>query len=170
MLGFRILIVLMFLSLLLQAQTGGGEVTLRRLQQAAAAISEGQLAKAQELLNAVLATAPRDADATNLLGVVRAQQKRTVEAERLFRLAITFSPTHVGARVNLGELLLTTNRAPEALTILLVAHKLAPERSDVNTKQSTEVGASTNGRLNIFGSCRAPLRAPTIFCFCSNPC
>src|SRR3712207_7509092 len=51
----------------------------------------------------------------------------------LFR-SLAASPSHVGAHANLGELLVTTDRAREALTVLLAAHSLAPERPDVNTK------------------------------------
>jgi tetratricopeptide (TPR) repeat protein len=85
----------------------------------------------------VLAASPSDADALNLLGVVRAQQQNTVEAERLFRLARAAAPTHVGVQLNLGKLLLTTNRTSEALQIFQSAHRLAPERTDINLHLAT---------------------------------
>lgn len=116
-----------------QAQTGKiNEVNLNRLAEAVKAISLGQLPKAESLLKSVLATSPRDADALNLLGVVRAQEQKPAEAERLFRLAIAASATHIGAHVNLAELLLTTNRTSEASQLLRAAHQLAPERADIN--------------------------------------
>lgn len=46
---------------------------LTRLTEAAKAISQGDLSTAESLLNSVLAASPTDADALNLLGVVRAQ-------------------------------------------------------------------------------------------------
>src|SRR4051812_9912796 len=55
------------------AQGSGGNV-VSRLRQAAEAVGDGRLAQAEELLDSVLSSSPRDADALNLLGVVRAQQ------------------------------------------------------------------------------------------------
>lgn len=130
--------LLVFLALFFQTPSAQGqaakrdEENLRRLEQAVAAISAGELTRAESLLRAALAASPRDADALNLLGVVRAQQQRAAEAERLFQRAVASAPTHLGARVNLGELYLTTNRPQLALPTLLAAHKLAPERADIN--------------------------------------
>jgi tetratricopeptide (TPR) repeat protein len=115
-----------------QAQTATGDINLERLAQAVNAISENRLARAEELLNSVLAALPNDADALNLLGVVRAKQDRSAEAERLFRRALARSPSHLSAHINLGEFLLTRNRSSEAMTILVRAHKLAPDRPEIN--------------------------------------
>ena len=114
------------------AQTG--DANLERLTEAAQAISDGQLPRAEQLLNSVLAIERNDADALNLLGVVRAKQNRKTEAERLFRRALASSPSHLGAHINLSELLTTTNRSADALPILLGAHKLAPARSEITLK------------------------------------
>ncbi|MGH8527147.1 MAG: tetratricopeptide repeat protein, partial [Gammaproteobacteria bacterium] len=117
----------------LKAQTGNiSDINLSRLAQAVKAISEGHLPEAENLLNSVLAVSPSDADALNLLGVVRAQQQNPTEAERLFRLALAAAATHIGAHVNLGKLLLTLNRTSEALQIFRAAHRLAPERAEIN--------------------------------------
>ncbi|HEU4932607.1 MAG TPA: tetratricopeptide repeat protein, partial [Pyrinomonadaceae bacterium] len=123
-----IIVILLATALIVQAQTA--DVNLQRLAEAVQAINEDQLPRANQLLNSVLAALPNDADALNLLGVVRAKQQRTAEAERLFRRALASSQSHLGAHINLSELLITTNRSAEALPILLRAHKLAPERSD----------------------------------------
>src|SRR5512138_3544303 len=96
------------------------------------AIDQGQLSEAAVLLNSALAMAPNDADVLNLLGVVRAKQNRPTEAERLFRRALASSPSHLGAHINLSELLLSTNRPEQAMPILLRAHKLAPDRPEIN--------------------------------------
>src|SRR4051812_38600557 len=129
-----LLLVLLSTGPALWAQTRGGQLNLRRLEQAAAALGAGELQRAESLLNAVLAASPRDADALNLLGVLRARQQRGAEAERLFRRALTAEPSHPGAQVNLGELLAVTGRADEALDVLLAAYRLAPDRPDVNLK------------------------------------
>ena len=130
--------ILVLVSVTASAQQATNDAVLvERLQQASAAISNGQLPQAESLLQSVLTNAPRDPDATNLLGVVRAQQHRNVEAEKLFRRVLTIAPTHVGAHVNLAELYLTTNRTQEAFQLLLIAHKLAPQRPDVNLRLAT---------------------------------
>ena len=113
------------------------DTNLARLAEAAEAIGQGDLSAAESLLNSVLVASPRDADALNLLGVVRAQEKNSVEAERMFRLAREVAPTHVGVQLNLGKLLLNTNRTSEALQILQAAHRLAPDRADINLQLAT---------------------------------
>ena len=116
-----------------QAQTKKiNDTNLGRLTEAVKAISQGQLPKAENLLKSILATSPKEPDALNLLGVIRAQEKKPAEAERLFRLALAASPTHIGAHINLGELLRTTNRKSDALRTFQAAHELAPERADIN--------------------------------------
>lgn len=136
-----LLLVLLASASAAPAQTPRGEqLNLRRLEQAAAALGAGDLQRAESLLNAVLAAAPRDADALNLLGVLRARQQRGAEAERLFRRALTAEPAHLGAHVNLCELLLVSGRASEALDLLLAAHRLAPDRPDINFKLATLYG------------------------------
>jgi tetratricopeptide (TPR) repeat protein len=132
------LLVLLLAVPLARTQTRNSpDSNLSRLAEAARAISQGDLPAAESLLNSVLAASPSDADALNLLGVVRAQEQNTVEAERLFRLARVAAPTHVGVQLNLGTLLLKTNRTSEALRILQSAHRLAPERSDINLQLAT---------------------------------
>src|ERR1041385_1893000 len=111
-------VLLLAIGLIVNAQTTNGDLNLDRLTEAASAIGDNQLQRAEEILNAVLATAPRDADALNLLGVVRAKQNRPAEAERLFRRALSSLPSHTGANINLAELLLSTNKATEALPVI----------------------------------------------------
>src|SRR5262245_36780814 len=98
----------------------------RLLQDAVAAISAGRLTEAESSLNSILRKSPNDPDALNLLGVVRAQQQLPKDAENLFSKAITSSPNHVSAHVNLGELYFSTGQTQLALQTLLVAHRLAP--------------------------------------------
>lgn len=140
-----VLIVLLFVVPPVEAQTGNSsDINLSRLAEAVKAISQGHLPKAENLLNSVLDASPSDADALNLLGVVRAQQQKPAEAERLFRLALAAAATHIGAHVNLGKLLLTMNRTSEALQILRAAHRLAPERAEINLNLATLYADSGN--------------------------
>src|SRR4030095_2324193 len=120
------------------------DVNLNRLTEAVNAISENQLAHAEKLLNSVLATSRNDADALNLLGVVRAKQDRVADAERLFRRALASLPSHVSAHINLAELLLTHDRSAEAMPILLRAYKLAPARPEINLNLATLYEAKNN--------------------------
>lgn len=132
------LALLLALSSIVHAQSRNGrDVNPDRLAEAVNAISQGELAQADALLNSILTASPKDADALNLLGVVRAKQDRAPEAERLFRHALANFPGHLGAHINLGELLLTTNRAEEAMQVLLRAHKLAPDRPAINSSLAT---------------------------------
>lgn len=132
----NVIIVILLLAVvsIAQAQTGNDDVNLQRLSEAAQAINDDKLSHAEQLLNSVLRALPNDADALSLLGVVRAKQERNGEAERLFRRALAGSPLHLGAHINLGELLITSNRSAEALPILIRAHKLAPARPEINLK------------------------------------
>ena len=127
-----IVVLLVTCAPLLPAQTAPADINLERLAQAINAIDENRLSNAEELLNSVLAALPNDADALNLLGVVRAKQNRPNEAERLFKRALARSPSHLGAYINLGEFLLTSNRPAKAMPILLRAHRLAPNRPEIN--------------------------------------
>lgn len=126
------------------SQTPTGDAGLDRLAEAANAISTNQLPHAEELLNSVLATSPNDADALNLLGVVRAKQNRIADAERLFRRAISSLPSHVGAHINLAEFLISHDRSEEAMPVLLRAYKLAPSRPEINLNLAMLYLAKTN--------------------------
>src|SRR5215217_1432102 len=128
--------LLLALASIAHAQTTA-DINLNRLAEAVNAINENQLPRAEELLNSVLATTRNDADALNLLGVVRAKQDRVAEAERLFRRALTSLPAHVGAHINLAELLLTHDRSAEAMPVLLRAYELAPSRPEINLNLAT---------------------------------
>ncbi len=101
---------------------------------AAESIKDGNTAVAEAELEAVLKAAPADADALSLLGVVRAIQGRPADAEQLFRRAIAANPRHLSAHINLGELYITTERTKEALDVMLVAQRLAPDRPDITIK------------------------------------
>ena len=89
----RIAVVALLLAAaqVLYVQTATSDINLARLAEAVNAITEDRLPRAEELLNSVLAALPIDADALNLLGVVRAKQDRPTEAERLFRRALARS-------------------------------------------------------------------------------
>ncbi|HEX5707201.1 MAG TPA: tetratricopeptide repeat protein, partial [Pyrinomonadaceae bacterium] len=106
--------------------------TVERLERAAEHIRRDELARAEEELRAVLRARPREANALNLLGVVRARQKRNAEAEELFLRATRESPALVGAFVNLGLLHLGRDDKDAALRAFTSANALAPNNPDIN--------------------------------------
>ncbi|MEP6911698.1 MAG: tetratricopeptide repeat protein, partial [bacterium] len=103
-----------------------------RLEQVAEMIRLGQLARAEAELEAMLRTQSHEANALNLLGVVRAEQQRGVEAEQLFLRAIKESPGLVGAYVNLGRLYLDQHEIEKSLWAYTEGSKLAPDRAEIN--------------------------------------
>jgi tetratricopeptide (TPR) repeat protein len=108
-----------------------GQNDYDRLERAVALIREGQLSRAEAELGLVLRRRPDDANALNLLGVVRASQKRAREAEQLFLRALKASPALVGAYVNLGRLYLEGGNQERALWAFTEADKLAPGREEI---------------------------------------
>ena len=103
-----------------------------RLERAAEMIRKGQLAGAEAELKAVLRQSPREANALNLLGVVRAQQRRTEEAEQLFLRSIEANATLVGAYLNAGQLYQELGKPDRALWAFTEASKIAPDHPGVN--------------------------------------
>ena len=100
------------------------------MKDAAEAMAAGDLQKAETELKAVLATTPNDYRALNLLGIVRAQQRREPEAEQLFKQAIQQKQDFVSAHVDLGLLYVQSNRQDDAVAEFKEALRLEPARSD----------------------------------------
>ncbi len=123
-----LLLALCAAPLVLSAQ---GEGDYGRLERAAELIRQGRLSGAEAELAAVLRVRPEDANALNLLGVVRAQQGRAGEAEELFTRAIRSSQTLVGAYLNLGQLYAEARKLERALWAFGEARKLAPDRPEI---------------------------------------
>ena len=102
-------------------QTAEGRVAA--LQEAANQIGARNLSAAEEALKPLVAL--DDPIALNLLGVVRAQQGQTADAETLFRRAIVQGPALAGPHVNLARLY-GKSRAEDAIAELARALELAP--------------------------------------------
>jgi tetratricopeptide (TPR) repeat protein len=100
------------------------------IQDAGKAIVAGDLARAETELQTVLSADPREYRARNLLGVVRAQQKREAEAERVFKQVIQEQPEFAGAYVNLGLLYVQIGKRGDAVTEFQQALQLEPARTD----------------------------------------
>ena len=102
-----------------------------RLEKAANLLRQGDSNAAETELVEILRVAPRDPNALNLLGVVRAQQKRPAEAEKLFLNAINQTPKLSGPYINLGRLYLEQKKIDRALWAYNNAAILAPANSEV---------------------------------------
>jgi tetratricopeptide (TPR) repeat protein len=111
-----------------QSATRGGDLSI--LKDAAQAIAAGKLERAESELQSVLQTSPQEFRALNLLGIVRAQQRREPEAERLFRRAIEIKPDFTSAHTSLGMLYVQMAKPDQAIPELKEALRLDPGRTD----------------------------------------
>jgi len=111
----------------------GQSPTPTRLREAATALINGDIVLAESDLQEILKVTPGDTRALNLLGMVRAEQHRNDEAERLFLRVIEHDPKMAGAHVNLGLLYAQTSRTAEAVTQLENALRIEPNRRDAVT-------------------------------------
>jgi tetratricopeptide (TPR) repeat protein len=66
-----------------------------------------------------------------VLGVLRGEQERLEEAERLFKRALDLDPKLLGAAINLGYLYRKLDRPDEALAAFLCAEKIQPGDTEV---------------------------------------
>ena len=113
---------------LLQAQTGND--LGNRLQAVATLIRDDRLAEAERQLLGILKSNSNQADALNLLGAVRAKQRRLEEAEKLFSRAIRANAALVSARMNLVQLYLIQHQAEKAISELNQVLRLQPEHQE----------------------------------------
>jgi tetratricopeptide (TPR) repeat protein len=100
------------------------------LKDAAQSLASGDLNRAENELGSILKATPEDFRALNLLGIVRAQQRREPEAERLLKKAIELSPDFASAHVSLGMLYIQTSKADEAIPQFQEALRIDPTRTD----------------------------------------
>lgn len=125
----RLLIGLIVTSLgSIQAQTSSTPTP--SVRGAAAALATGDTKSAESELQAVLRDAPNDVHALNLLGIIRAQQKREGEAELLFKQAIAIQPDFAGAQAGLGLLYVQMGKEDLAVPPLRESLRLDPGRAD----------------------------------------
>jgi protein O-GlcNAc transferase len=97
------------------------------LQQALGFHQAGNLAEAERLYLQLMQTAPRDASAPHLLGVVRAQQGRNREALALMDAALKLNPDAPEVLSNYGNVLRAEGRLSEALAAQDRALQIKPD-------------------------------------------
>ncbi len=97
------------------------------LSRALAFHQQGRLAEAEQLYRAVMQSAPQEAAAPHLLGVVRAQQGRTAEALELMAAALKLKPDAPEILSNYANALKSEGRTQEALASFDRAVALKPD-------------------------------------------
>jgi tetratricopeptide (TPR) repeat protein len=105
----------------------------QKFARVATLIQTGKLDQAEELLWEVLTQHPENAEALNLLGSVRLQQKRFVESETLLRRATSLAPALLPAYINLARVFRAQAETDKEVAILLDALRLAPSDAEVNS-------------------------------------
>ena len=97
-----------------------------QLASAEALIRKKSYSDAIEVLNGIVETNPREADAYNFLGYSYRKSKDYSRAERNYKRALRLNPEHKGALEYVGELYLETDRRPKAEETLAKLEKLCP--------------------------------------------
>jgi len=96
------------------------------LKEALANLDRGDASQADEILSRLLMLAPGDAQALQLMGVVRRMQGRDGEAEELYRRSLAIDSAQPHVHHNLGNLLRAQRRFEEAIVEQMEAIRLRP--------------------------------------------
>jgi tetratricopeptide (TPR) repeat protein len=102
------------------------------LNEAIVAIQNNDAIRAEGALDRLLAADPGNADALQLLGMLRRSQNRLPEAEDLYRRSLASNPAQPQVHHNLGNLLRMMGRQPEALASLREAVRLKPNYAEAH--------------------------------------
>ncbi len=97
------------------AETGLSDRQIEALLRQAMTALDADLVRAEDLLVQVLDAKPEDADALQLLGLVRRRQGRPAEAEDLYRRSLAERPNQPHVHHNLGNLCYAQGRFDEAI-------------------------------------------------------
>jgi tetratricopeptide (TPR) repeat protein len=128
-----------------------------RLAQALAHLDRNEVVETELLLSAVLAEDDDNADALQLMGVLRRMQGRDIEAEPFYRRSLAIDPAKPQVHYNLGRLLKSSRRFDEAVDALKEAIRLKPNYADAHL----ELALVLSGKGDHEGavrSCRDALR------------
>ena len=126
--------VSVFLSASGPAIHGQADDLVARLERAVALIRDNRIPEAEQQLAEILKVAPDAAAALNLLGTVRARQRRLDEAEALFTRAVRQDAAFVGARMNLVYLYLLKGAPAKSIVELREVLRLEPGNEDATNR------------------------------------
>jgi tetratricopeptide (TPR) repeat protein len=96
-------------------------------------IAAHRLQETEPILDRLLQQDKNDAEAMNLLGVVRAQQGQQKDAEMLFRNALDIKPTLASAHANLGLLYFQEGKPEQSIDQYEAALKADPSLQEART-------------------------------------
>jgi tetratricopeptide (TPR) repeat protein len=105
----------------------------QKFARVATLIQTGKLDQAEGLLWEVLTQHPENAEALNLLGSVRLQQKRFAESETLLRRATSLAPGLLPAYINLARVFHAQTETDKEVAVLMEALRLGPSDAEVNS-------------------------------------
>lgn len=128
-----IFVLLAAASAFTQSEIQSSSQNISLIKDAARAFAAGDLKRAENELNTVLANEPNEFHALNLLGIIRAQQRREAEAETLLKRAIEIKPDFTSAHVSLGMLYVQMAKPDDAIPQFQEALRLDPERTDARS-------------------------------------
>lgn len=95
----------------------------------------GNLAEAEAIYRAILASSPRHFDANHLLGVIYLQQGNAELAAKQISVALQISPKNAAALSNLGNALSDLRRLDEALASYDKALALQPDLANAHVNR-----------------------------------
>jgi tetratricopeptide (TPR) repeat protein len=107
---------------------------ITRLETVATLIRDDKLVEAERQLTIILRSDANQPDALNLLGAVRAKQRRLDDAEKLFSRAVTADTGLISARMNLVQVYLIRGKPDNAITELVEVLRLDPTNSEAFDK------------------------------------
>jgi tetratricopeptide (TPR) repeat protein len=93
-------------------------------------MEQNDFAKAESVLEQILADDPREADALQLMGVVCRSQQRDADAEIFYRRSLDANPQQPHVRHNLGNLLRRLGRLDESIAEQRAAIALKPNYAE----------------------------------------
>ena len=100
------------------------------MRQGAAFQGEGRLSDAESMCGVVLKAQPGHFEALHLLGVIKLQQGKYVEADKCFADALLSKPDSASAHSNRGSALLGIGRPGDALESFDKALAINPDSAD----------------------------------------
>lgn len=134
------------------------------LQEALAHINRNDAAQAEPVLSHILALTPQDADALQLMGVVRRLQGRVDEAEQCYRQSLAIDPGQPHVHHNLGNLLKSEGRFDDAIASLREAIRLKPNYAEAHLNLAIALSAKGDHAASE-RSCRDALRIQPNYTF-----
>ncbi len=131
---YKLFAMLLVLALGYTAAVAQTNELIDRLENVATLIRNGKLPEAERQLAIILRANANQADALNLLGAIRAKQRRLDEAERLFSRAVTANNSLISARMNLVQVYLIRGKHDGAISELLEVLRLDPSNAEAFDK------------------------------------